>query len=531
MKYWQRGLVILGVVVMSLIILGIIGQNITGEVILDYVKINNCSNSDIADLWDWVFVESSSNIEIFKEFEAGGDCEKYIAYKNDSDGLLILFGVNYNSSWGSSSQFFEGNLILESSNSSFYYINISDSLVEGFKNSGDIESKENFILGLDGIDVIDWSLVDFDDLNNKMNGIYDLSSVSEESWDDITGYFTFSEEMDENLNFSSLDLIVSKDESVAYGDYMSVLYDFSDLILLNKIPDFVFDRNSSWNYAFDLNNYINISNDTSFSFYDIPGGNNTGGEWINYSLNDTEVSFMPAVNFTGTREFRFFISDPIMGDIYSNIFNVTINYPNEAPVLLGEIGPFYVPIGGSVNVFLEVYFNDPDGDVLTYGIRNGDTLDINISEDVMTIKLGANFGDFEKFKVFADDGGKDVKSNEIYIYSGDYVEYEALIGNESNFSVENGNGDGVDIQGGNTTNESSGDYVSDGFFNSTFWIVAFSSLVIIGVVVWFLILRIRDNIVSQPKQELSHSSLVDQYLKKLNLPQKKTMNKRRVFRS
>ena len=95
-----------------MIVFGIVGQDITGNVVLDYRDVNNCSNSEIEDLWNWIFIQGDSGIQISKEFEAGGDCEKYIAYKNNSDGeLWVLYGSNYLNTWDQPYQFNDEKLI------------------------------------------------------------------------------------------------------------------------------------------------------------------------------------------------------------------------------------------------------------------------------------------------------------------------------------------------------------------------------------------------------------------------------------
>ena len=64
----------------------------------------------------------------------------------------------------------------------------------------------------------------------------------------------------------------------------------------------------------------------------------------------------------------------------SQTFTLTVNpQPNRSPVTVGTIPDQSVTIGGSVSVNVSGYFNDPDGDALSYAFSSSDTNKLNAS--------------------------------------------------------------------------------------------------------------------------------------------------------
>lgn len=86
-----------------------------------------------------------------------------------------------------------------------------------------------------------------------------------------------------------------------------------------SIPDFIFERNSDWNDAFNILDYYEISGHPSgYSFAEDP--TNVDGEFIAHEFTiGGGVRFKPVADFIGSRNFML-----IVEDINSNIFKVTI---------------------------------------------------------------------------------------------------------------------------------------------------------------------------------------------------------------
>jgi hypothetical protein len=68
----------------------------TGQVISSPAGPNNCTNTAISSIWDSIFQESSQNIVIFTNDTASNfsGCDRYIAYKNNSNMFYVLYGMN-----------------------------------------------------------------------------------------------------------------------------------------------------------------------------------------------------------------------------------------------------------------------------------------------------------------------------------------------------------------------------------------------------------------------------------------------------
>ena len=70
----------------------------------------------------------------------------------------------------------------------------------------------------------------------------------------------------------------------------------------------------------------------------------------------------------------------------SQSFTLTVNpQANRSPVTVGTIPDQSVTIGGSVSVNVSGYFNDPDGDALSYAFSSSDTNKLNASITGSTI--------------------------------------------------------------------------------------------------------------------------------------------------
>jgi len=173
--------------------------------------------------------------------------------------------------------------------------------------------------------------------------------------------------------------------------------------------------NSSWNAAFDIADHFELGEgvNVDFSYWGI---NNTGGEWINYSIINGTAQFKPAVGFIG---FRGFILSAMGsgGTTESNYFTVTIvediNYP---PVFTGTIEDILLTRTRNVTIYLDQFFEDPDGTTLTYSAPAADNVSVVFDGNKMYVWLRPSFIDFEKFRVVANDGVNQIRSNSITIY-------------------------------------------------------------------------------------------------------------------
>lgn len=495
MKVRRRGIVI-SVFVVVLILLNIFGGNITGNVVEDLVDVGNCSNDLIYTLWDNVFDVENSDLNILKENVAGGDmCEKYVAYKNNSDGeIWVLYESFYDSSWtGMFPRYENGKKILNEIDLLAFYFDVNKTFLESYVFVSDVEGVAAIKEDIGNDDLVNWSILDESSARTKIESILDI---------DISGLgFVEYGDSFKHTGVSSGDwqdfdyvLGVFKNESMVFiEDYEITNYDPSFVVdFVTNVSDFVFDRNSSWNHAFNVSDHFNVSDDIVISFSSI-GANNTNGEWINSSIVGEVVSFMPAVNFTGYREFRMMADNPAGADVFSNVFNVMISIPNDAPVLLRRFEAIAVPRVGGAKVVLSVYFEDPDGDDMTYRVSGDDDLNVTLSGGLMTIRLEENFSDTTQFKVYASDGIEETGSNSFYVYEAGDAEaaalVEGLVNNESvdldGVLVNENAGDGN--ESGTSVGVGDGDTGSGRVF---LWIVVVVVvLLLVLFAIWYFFLR------------------------------------------
>lgn len=492
MKEYLKGLIVLMVFIIGLIVFN--NFNLIGMAVWEPISNNNCSENEIGIIWDSVFVESNSSIVILGEDEVGGNCEKYIAYKNNTNGeLWVLFGENYNlTSWGGDYRYFNNGRVLTRFNLSFAYFNATSLFIESFNAESGIDSKISFLEGVTPQDLTNWSVRNVLNLSDKLDELYKFSSISGENFSDSESYFDFRELIDNNMNYSDFGIAIHKNKSFSQGEYFTMVNDPVFVVeILKDIPNYNFNVNSSWNSAFNLNDYFNISDDVVINFSDT-GANNTNGELINYSINGSNVSFKPAVNFDGSVRFELIANNPAGNNIYSNIFNVTIDTENNAPILIKNFEQFSVLYNDSLLINLGDYFEDPDGDTLIYSTSGTNGVNVSIVDSILTLSLNNYFSIYSKFKIYANDGTDGIGSNWVFVYENiaSNVLDENIINETSvNNSFENITNDDVIRSGSSkTTSKSDANWIK--------WLVwGIIIIVVLGIImfaIWFFILR-KDN--------------------------------------
>jgi len=495
MGFNKKGLVVVVLVVVGL--LSVFDGDITGEVIEDLVDVDNCSDYNIGVLWDNVFDVDDSNLIIIKENVVGGDmCEKYVAYKNDSEGQVwVLYESFYDNSWtGVALRYNDGKKILNEINLLAFYIDVEESFLDSYIFATDVDGILSIIDDVGEDDSINWSILDESSARVKVDSILDVD-VGGLTVVETGNSFKFSEDVQEVWLDFSYDVGVSKNKSLVFmEDYVITNYDPSFVVgFTGDIPDYEFDMNSSWNSAFNVSDYFNVSEDVDVSFSSV-GADNTNGVWINSSIDGGIVKFKPAVNFAGSREFILMANNPAGADVFSNAFNVTIVDPNVAPTLLKDFGAFYVPRYGGLNVFLSVYFEDPNGDNMTFRVTgDDDDLNISIRDDFMVIKLEDGFNESATIQIRASDGTNERSSGDILVFEYNAVDGELLTVNLS----ENSSGgletvlddEDVVVDSGNESGASAGSEDDGGGFNWVLLISVIVGLLLVLAVIWFFVLR------------------------------------------
>jgi len=484
----KKSSMVVGVIVLIAVsMFFIFDGDITGNVAWEAGYENTCTDDDVGIIWDYVFKEKSEdNIVIYRETSGGpSDCTNdFAAAKGDgSDKIWMLYSNN------------GGEEI------HFYYVQLDDgySDIYGSLSYAIIAESMMGIMGAALGNITNQTMLGADGHVDYFDNIFEKS---------ISGLDV------EILGFmSAYKFIESKTINGTEYDNKYYVFDNKSLIWINSsfvpmvedvvsftddIDNFTFERNSSWNDAFDIGDhfsiedYFNVVHNVTFVVNAL--GNNTSGEWINYTINGDSVEFEPTTGFLGTREFN------ITGEgISSNNFNVTIVADvNDAPELVKDFESISVSRNGSETIYLDVYFEDPEEDDMTFSV-SGETenLTINISGETMTIRLNSTFNNSAEIYVTASDGEYSKKSNKIWVFENSLaavVLVENITGVE-NETVEENASAASSSSGGDSTNQSSNTGAGEGIdLGWLKWVgIILVVIILILFAIWFFVLR-RGNI-------------------------------------
>jgi len=502
------------IIIFILILIGglwFLGDKMTGNLVWEPVVESNCTNAIIENLWDDVFEESSSGINIHRSF-SGGTCADVFAIKGDGVSKVYCLMPRLN---GFSAYFI-------SVNSSSDYNRIMESETSA-------EANMNFGISMAGRG----ALINNVSMQGSSEAVSYFNSIINENIDSLEAgtdpnkmphYIYYKEGVEEGCNYI-FDYMVGNNKTFIYI-YNNVTC--SALIKNNNIPNFTLEKNTGWNNVFDIPDYFIDYEGIIFNIEAL-GTNNTNGEWINYTISNNEVNFKPANNFTGSREFRVGGSG-----VYSNNFTVNIiNNTNRPPVLKKQFDYIDVPRSGTKIVYLDVYFEDPDGDNMTFSVGgNTSNLNISITRDVMYMGLKGSFNGSAEIWVMANDSKNETKSNKFWVFEEINLIYNATLGN--NTAINNTNNTNLigDVGGSDSStvtsssNNSNNNKKASGDFNFKifFWIgLVFCVLALILFIIWFFILRKGDEFGSGSPENTQNTSApvapinpVNEYLKKIN---------------
>ena len=512
MKFEKRDVYFIVVVVVFVAFLSLFKFNLTGNVVWEpTTTVVNCTNSQILALWDEIFVEGSSGVTILKNGTA--DCTDFIVYKTSSQKVLLLL----------SSQTVNPPTTITRLGIS-QKPNITKEILAGYSNLttasmnkfiGNMTSHslaESYIINnYSSLDIYNWTIT-LPDSETKYRSDFDNSIGGPFEDVPFSNGFVAGGEINQTFDLSkSAMAVVGKNQSFTQFYLVATSYynvTSSNTTLKQNISNYTFESNSSWNYAFDLTSIFNYSSGVSIGF-DYTGANNTGGQNINWTINGTRVYFKPAISYIGSQNFRLSAMSS-NGTVYSNMFKVTIaENLNDPPRLKYEFEQLFVPRVGNLTVPLDMYFEDPDGDSLTYNNSYVKNITVSFSGGNMIITLNENFTDYEIFYVYASDGELSEGSNKIYVFEDlEVVAYTANETNESFFiGMYDGNGTsfGGNVSGNNTETNSDGENVG-----WIFWILGgFMFLLLVGGGIYFIFLN------KPPKQVVGPNPQVQNYLEEV----------------
>lgn len=391
-----------------------------------------CSDSSISSTWDRLFVTDSTNIITFRDSDS--NCSEYISYKLEvlSDGVDVYFihasfrnaPVGKKNVWilrGFSGKYratLREDLTLN-------YFSVSQEVVDQINSLSSFSESKSFFLSRvkgQGEGYTPWDIFDEEIARFKFESIFGV--IGETLFETKEDYYGF-ESLDVNNDFLNKTVNVTYLEGYVLknrtsvgmrnvrGDYSKIY----EVYFIKNISDFEFERNSTKNFAFDFKNHIVNPNEVGefgILFRDL---NNSNGEWVNYEIDGSEVTFSPKRGFIGSRKFMAYVSDKGGSKKYSNQFKVNIvKNINDAPVVINEIKQIEVPLGGLKNVNLRLYFEDPDEDNLSYRLFGAEKVSVSFIKDIATFRLLPEFSGAEKVKIYGNDGKLETGTDWFFVF-------------------------------------------------------------------------------------------------------------------
>lgn len=522
MEVSKRWVVIFVLVVVLLV--GFVGfginfdeVGITGNVVDIYSPVS-CEDSEIFRVWDDVFVESSFDMIFFVNGSVvSGACAGFLGYKIDGNEVR---GIVFRRSVDSFGKISDVYWVSYSNLLSGWVSNVS-SIVEF--NSSNIELLTLVLSSLDTAQDRS-SVLEVDDISAEFSSKF---LIDDGSWVEKTNTFEFDvENSSSDFNDEAHGVVFSGKDGALYTYSYVNLSDYDvpvNPVLDVNVGNLTFEWNSGWNVGFNFSDYFSYPIGSVFSFV-YTGANNSGGEWINYSIVGDEVKFKPKSGFLGSRKFRVGVKS-YLATLPSNTFNVEIvEHINRAPVLITDFETISLVEGDSFTLYLDIYFEDPDGDNLTYRASGLDNVIVSFSGDEATVSLGTNFSYYDSFRIYASDGDLERISNKIWVVEANSPVLPAgLVNSSVDNSVDNST---VAPENGSANGDSQQEEEGDGSFWFWFWIVlgGISVLLIVGVVVYFFVFD-KDSVVPSGGVNIGQNQSasvnpVNSYLSNLNLPKR-----------
>jgi len=197
-------------------------------------------------------------------------------------------------------------------------------------------------------------------------------------------------------------------------------------------------------------------------------------------------------------------------------FVVAEHNNGTAPYQDYEIDHLYVLKGGELRIDLDIYFEDDEEQVLTYNINKSrvKNLDITFQKSYMTIKLGKDFEDYEKFQVIVNDGTSDTGGHQIisdYVYVFEEKPKVEEPVDENTSKEKNDSGVNSSVIGGNVGNEEAnsnlGDSLGGGGFNFKLLFSIMAILVVLGIIVFLVYFTIFKRAVKKAEED-GESSII-----------------------
>jgi hypothetical protein len=503
-------------VVFLLILIGILFFsgiiNITGRVTQLYSP-SDCSEVEIFKVWDEIFDEDSSGATaLWDESYSGVGCGDYYAYKVAGTAVWALTNNQMN---------YYGK---ENINLSGYYVNSTLSTALAIGNFSEFDPVD--MAYLDSLystgSLIEDRVVAFDHVGNGSDEFPKYFSIVDGcSWTNpgLDGLISCFSELLNSWGWTEIEewLLVHKTEQ---GSFYKIDFENSSgcgtPIFAEDISNLSVERNSSNNVIVDLDDYFNYSYG-----YEVSVATNQSG----FSISDVGVlSFTPTTGFLGSVSVIIEGKNCTESAFSNEIYITVVEDLNFLPTLRKDILDVFLIQGDNETIWMDVYFEDPEEDNMTYSVSTLEHFVVTIEEDRIIIGLEENYSGFERAWIYAHDGTNSTKSNQFYVvadldistFTGEGDQGNSSSQNSSssqNTSLDAGNGS----SSGNQT-RSVGDEEGEGSYLWIFLLIGVVVLVIgVLIFVYFLIIRKERVIVSKEIEPQIQQSRVTDYMKKLGI--------------
>jgi len=156
----------------------------------------------------------------------------------------------------------------------------------------------------------------------------------------------------------------------------------------------------TWTITFNMK--VDESTINSDNIYITDSTGNIFDSIVNLRNDGSSVYLIPKSNYNWGKTYRIHISNKVKSE-EGNILKERIEMEfitksiNHAPEIINEIEDMILKEGEVITIDLNTVFQDPDGDVLTFGATGGDIYDnifrYTVDKDIDTILIGATDGE------------------------------------------------------------------------------------------------------------------------------------------
>ncbi len=225
-------------------------------------------------------------------------------------------------------------------------------------------------------------------------------------------------------------------------------------VLINNIPNLIFNEDTIKNNAYNLNNYFSDTDGDSLSF------NFAGNLMVNINNLNGIINLNPEKDFFGSETIIFSASDGIINTL-SNEVVLTVNNVNDAPVLINNIPDINFDEDTTYNLDLNNYFRDADGDSLSFDVSGNLRTNSDITNGLLTLTPQNDFFGNENLRFSASDGVINTLSNEVVLTVNNVNDAPVLINNIPDINFDEDTTYNLDLN--NYFRDADGDSLNFGF--------------------------------------------------------------------